>query len=97
MRRAFFASALLLLLACSLAWGASSTDLKPLDGPQGSVPVTKPTPPPPPPPPPPACPVSCWLDPTITCTSQVGDCHHINAKGVEWLTCDGVTYLCPGF
>lgn len=97
MNRALLATALLLFLACSLAWGASAADLKSLDGVQGAVPMAKPTPPPPPPPPGPACPVSCWLDPTITCTSATGDCQHLDFKGNEFLQCDGVLYACPGF
>ena len=91
MRRALFVSSLLLLLACSLAWGASAADLKPLEGTYGAVPMAKPTPPPPPAP----CTISCYLDPTITCTSQTGDCHHPTVKGLEWINCDGVTQVCP--
>ena len=89
MRKAFFASALLLVLACSLAWGASTADLKTLDGVQGAVPMAKPTPPPPPPPPPPSCPVSCWLDPTITCTSATGGRHANTPQG--WPSTRGVS------
>lgn len=95
MRRAFFASALFLLLAgsTSAADPACPAPALSLDATQGAVFMAKPTPPPPPGP----CTVSCWLDPTITCSSQVGSCYHASAKGVEWLTCDGVTYICPGF
>jgi hypothetical protein len=39
--------------------------------------------------------VSCYLDPSISCTSQVGDCHHPSPKGFEWITCDGHTQVCP--
>ncbi|MES1243168.1 MAG: hypothetical protein ABUT39_16265 [Acidobacteriota bacterium] len=94
MTRALFASTLLLLLACGLSWGASAAELKPLDGVQGAVPMAKPTPPPPPPSGP--CTISCYLDPTITCTSQVGDCHHPTVKGLEWINCDGHVQVCPG-
>lgn len=93
MRKTLFASAFLLLLAGS----ASAADLAcpspvlNLDSASAPVFMAKPTPPPPPGP----CTVSCYLDPTITCTSQTGSCQHPNVKGFEWITCDGVSYACP--
>lgn len=102
MNRAFLASALLLFLACSLAWGASMADLKPLDGVQGAVPMAKPTPPPPPPPPGP-CTLTCWPDPydpsapPITCTSQTGNCASGGKGTYFYIMCDGNTFVCPEY
>lgn len=89
MRKAFFASTLLLLLACSLSWGASVADLKPLDGTQEAVPMAKPPSGP--------CTVTCWNDPTITCTSQTGNCTTGGFWGIWWITCDGTYHYCPEF
>jgi hypothetical protein len=101
MSRAFFASALLLFLACGLAWGASATDLK-LDGTQGAVPMTKPTPPPPPPPSGP-CTLECWLDPNnpsappLTCTSATGNCSSGGKGTFFYIMCDGNMLVCPEY
>jgi hypothetical protein len=91
MNRAFFAFALFLLLAGS----ASAADLATSNAPvpdAAQLPVFMPTPTPAA-----ACTVSCSFDPTITCTSQSGNCHHPFIKGLEWITCDGVTKVCPDF
>ncbi len=92
MRKALFTSALLLVLACGLSWGASAAELKPLDSTQGATstelmpsPVSRT-----------ACTVTCWFDPSISCTSQAGDCRHQDLKGTEIIKCDGVVHLCPG-
>ncbi len=93
MRKTFFASAFLLLLAGSASAADLACPSPALNFDSASAPVfmAKPTPPPPSGP----CTVSCYLDPTITCTSQVGDCHHPTPKGAEWITCDGVSQICP--
>jgi hypothetical protein len=91
MSRAVFASALFLLLAGS----ASAADLTASNAPvpdAAQIPVFMPTPTPAA-----SCTVSCWLDPTITCTSQAGNCYHPFVKGLEWITCDGATQVCPGY
>jgi hypothetical protein len=101
MNRTVLASALLLLLACGLAWSATA-DLKPLEGAQGAILMTKPTPTPTPPPPGP-CTVSCWPDPydpsapPITCTSQTGNCAQGGKGTYFFIMCDGNTYVCPEF
>lgn len=90
MNRAFFAFALFLLLAGS----ASAADLTASNAPAPDTAqdlfLPAPTQAA-------ACTVSCWLDPTITCTSQSGNCYHPFIKGLEWITCDGVTKVCPDF
>lgn len=91
MRKALFASAFLLLLAMS----ASAADLM---TPAASAPASdiaqgvfmpKPTPAA-------ACTVSCYFDPSISCTSQSGNCYHPTIKGLEWISCDGHSQVCPG-
>jgi hypothetical protein len=102
MNRTLLASALLLLLACGLAWSASSPDLKALDGAQGAMLMTKPTPTPTPPPPGP-CTVTCWPDPydpsapPITCTSQTGHCASGGKGTYFYIMCDGNTFVCPEY
>ena len=44
-----------------------------------------------------ACTIACWTDPTITCTSQAGNCSKGGFWGVYWITCDGVRTMCPEF
>lgn len=92
MRRAFFASALFLLVAGSASAADQACPALTLNLDAAAPTFMAKTPPPPPPGP---CTVSCWADATITCSSQVGDCHHASAKGAEWITCDGATQLCP--
>jgi hypothetical protein len=100
MRKAFFVSALLLLTACGLAWSASAAaaDLTPAD-PRldlGSLGIPQPTFMA-------SCTVYCNPDPynpsapRMSCSSSTGNCYHHTPKGVELLTCDGVTYACPTY
>ena len=85
MRKALFASALLLF-----AVSASAADLAtPAPIPAPDLFTPKPTPAA-------ACTVSCWWDPSISCTSQSGNCHHPFVKGLEWISCDGHSQVCPG-
>jgi hypothetical protein len=91
-RKAIFASALLLLLA-GIASAADLTAIgnAPVSGGNQSVEfMPKPTPAA-------ACTVSCWTDPSITCTSQAGSCSTGGFWGVYWITCDGVRHMCPEF
>jgi opacity protein-like surface antigen len=90
MKRTLFASALLLLLAGSAsAADLTATSNAPVSGGAQSVEFTpKPTPAA-------ACTVSCWTDPSITCTSQAGSCSTGGFWGVYWITCDGVRHMCP--
>jgi hypothetical protein len=100
MRKIFVFTALLLTMATGLTWSAPvpapSADLTsqaPVltpDGTQGAMFMPKPTPAA-------ACTVSCWTDPTITCTSQTGNCSTGGFWGVYWITCDGVRRMCPEF
>ncbi|MES1243161.1 MAG: hypothetical protein ABUT39_16230 [Acidobacteriota bacterium] len=90
MRRALFVSALLLVLACSLSWGASAADLKSFDGAQGAS-FSKPMPSPVPMA---SCTETCWFNPSISCTSPSGNCRHQDLKGVEIIRCDGVIHVC---
>jgi hypothetical protein len=92
MRKAIFASALFLLLAGSAsAADLTATSNTPISGgTQGALFTPKPTPAA-------ACTVSCWNDPTITCSSQTGSCSTGGFWGVYWITCNGVRHMCPEF
>ena len=91
MRKAFFAS--VLLLACGLAPRASAADLTPAD--PGSLGIPQPTFMT-------SCTVSCYPNPyspgpPLSCTSASGNCYHYSPKGVEMISCDGVNYFCPTY
>lgn len=90
MRKAIFASALFLLLAgsASAADLATTCNAQVSGGAQSPEFMPKPTPAA-------ACTVSCWWAPSITCTSQAGDCRHQDLKGIEIIRCDGVPHVCP--
>lgn len=48
-----------------------------------------------------SCTISCGPDPfnpsapPITCSSSTGNCRRGGGKGASWITCDGVSHLCP--
>jgi hypothetical protein len=91
MRKVIFASALFLLLAGSAsAADLTTTSSAPVPDAAQELFTPKPTPAA-------ACTVSCWTDPTITCTSQAGSCSTGGFWGVYWITCDGVRHMCPEF
>lgn len=99
MKKALFASCLILSLASGLVWSsnAATTDvqapaeqvLKLYDSAHGSVDAALPPPPTDP------CTVSCWNAPNVSCSSQTGNCSKGSGKGIYYLHCDGTFYLCP--
>jgi hypothetical protein len=90
MRKAIFASALFLLLAGSASAADLTTSNAPAPNAARDLFLPAPTPAA-------ACTVSCWTDPSITCTSQAGSCSTGGFWGVYWITCDGVRHRCPEF
>jgi hypothetical protein len=102
MRKTFLLSLPILALMAGIVWSApappdrtldvqAALDLQPLDQ---ALPLAKTTTSSP-------CTISCGPDPydpsapPITCSSSTGDCHYGGAKGVSWITCDGVSHFCP--
>jgi hypothetical protein len=100
LRKTLTLSALLLVLSLGVVWSATaSAPVAPsgLSGLSGAEMRTKPTPTPTPTPTPSGpCTVTCpFIDPAVSCSSEVGDCHLVNAKGTYLITCDGHTQICP--